>query len=129
MQNLVQSLQDALVAKKYANTSELFDVLDELCSYLPDSIKEKYLSSLDRLRLEYLRSKMSGRPGLMAIVEELRKKHPEEFAEFDETKELTEEMIIKTFIYMNTLTKELPDKNISSLLGKHLDQAIRTIRD
>ena len=55
--------------------------------------------------------------------------HPEEFADFDETKELTEEMIIKTFIYMNTLTKELPDKNISSLLGKHLDQAIRTIRD
>lgn len=129
LQNLVQSLQDALVAKKYANTSELFDVLDELCSYLPDSIKDKYLSSLDRLRLEYLRSKMSGKPGLMTIVEELRKKHPEEFAEFDETKELTEEMIIKTFIYMNTLTKELPDKNISSLLGKHLDQAIRTIRD
>ena len=129
LQNLVQSLQDALVAKKYANTSELFDVLDELCSYLPDSIKDNYLSSLDRLRLEYLRSKMSGKPGLMAIVEELRKKHPEEFAEFDETKELTEEMIIKTFIYMNTLTKELPDKNISSLLGKHLDQAIRTIRD
>ena len=129
LQSLVQSLQDALIAKKYENTSELFDVLDELCSYLPDSIKEKYLSSLDRLRLEYLRSKMTGKPGLMAIVEELRKKHPEEFADFDETKELTEEMIIKTFIYMNTLTKELPDKNIASLLGKHLDQAIRTIRD
>lgn len=129
LQNLVQSLQDALIAKKYENVSELFDILDELCSYLPESIKEKYLSSLDRLRLEYLRSKMSGRPGLMAIVEELRKKHPEEFADFDETKELTEEMIIKTFIYMNTLTKELPDKNIASLLGKHLDQAIRTIRD
>ena len=129
LQSLVQSLQDALIAKKYENTSELFDVLDELCSYLPESIKEKYLSSLDRLRLEYLRSKMTGKPGLMAIVEELRKKHPEEFADFDETKELTEEMIIKTFIYMNTLTKELPDKNISSLLGKHLDQAIRTIRD
>lgn len=129
LQNLVESLQDALVAKKYANTSELFDVLDELCSYLPDSIKDKYLSSLDRLRLEYLRSKMSGKPGLMSIVEELRKKHPEEFADFDETKELTEEMIIKTFIYMNTLTKELPDKNISALLSKHLDQAIRTIRD
>ena len=129
LQSLVQSLQDALISKKYENTSELFDVLDELCSYLPDSIKEKYLSSLDRLRLEYLRSKMTGKPGLMAIVEELRKKHPEEFADFDETKELTEEMIIKTFIYMNTLTKELPDKNISSLLGKHLDQAIRTIRD
>ena len=129
LQSLVQSLQDALISKKYENTSELFDVLDELCSYLPESIKEKYLSSLDRLRLEYLRSKMSGKPGLMAIVEELRKKHPEEFADFDETKELTEEMIIKTFIYMNTLTKELPDKNISSLLGKHLDQAIRTIRD
>ena len=129
LQNLVQSLQDALIAKKYENTSELFDVLDELCSYLPDSIKDKYLSSLDRLRLEYLRSKMSGKPGLMAIVEELRKKHPEEFADFDDSKELTEEMIIKTFIYMNTLTKELPDKNISSLLGKHLDQAIRTIRD
>ena len=129
LQSLVQSLQDALISKKYENTSELFDVLDELCSYLPESIKEKYLSSLDRLRLEYLRSKMTGKPGLMAIVEELRKKHPEEFADFDETKELTEEMIIKTFIYMNTLTKELPDKNISSLLGKHLDQAIRTIRD
>ena len=129
LQNLVQSLQDALIAKKYENVSELFDILDELCSYLPDSIKDKYLSSLDRLRLEYLRSKMSGKPGLMAIVEELRKKHPEEFADFDETKELTEEMIIKTFIYMNALTKELPDKNISSLLGKHLDQAIRTIRD
>ena len=129
LQSLVQSLQDALIAKKYENTSELFDVLDELCSYLPESIKDKYLSSLDRLRLEYLRSKMSGKPGLMTIVEELRKKHPEEFADFDDTKELTEEMIIKTFIYMNTLTKELPDKNISSLLGKHLDQAIRTIRD
>ena len=129
LQNLIQSLQDALIAKKYENISELFDVLDELCSYLPESIKDKYLSSLDRLRLEYLRSKMSGKPGLMTIVEELRKKHPEEFADFDETKELTEEMIIKTFIYMNTLTKELPDKNISSLLGKHLDQAIRTIRD
>lgn len=129
LKNLVESLQDALVAKKYANTSELFDVLDELCSYLPDSIKDKYLSSLDRLKLEYLRSKMSGKPGLMSIVEELRKKHPEEFADFDETKELTEEMIIKTFIYMNTLTKELPDKNISALLSKHLDQAIRTIRD
>ncbi len=129
LKNLVESLQDALVAKKYANTSELFDVLDELCSYLPDSMKDKYLSSLDRLRLEYLRSKMSGKPGLMSIVEELRKKHPEEFADFDETKELTEEMIIKTFIYMNTLTKELPDKNISALLSQHLDQAIRTIRD
>ena len=129
LQNLIQSLQDALIAKKYENISELFDILDELCSYLPESIKDKYLSSLDRLRLEYLRSKMSGKPGLMAIVEELRKKHPEEFADFDETKELTEEMIIKTFIYMNALTKELPDKNISSLLGKHLDQAIRTIRD
>lgn len=129
LKNLVESLQDALVAKKYANTSELFDVLDELCSYLPDSIKDKYLSSLDRLKLEYLRSKMSGKPGLMSIVEELRKKHPEEFADFDETKELTEEMIIKTFIYMNTLTKELPDKNISALLSQHLDQAIRTIRD
>lgn len=129
LKNLVESLQNALVAKKYENTSELFDVLDELCSYLPDSIKDKYLSSLDRLKLEYLRSKMSGKPGLMSIVEELRKKHPEEFVDFDETKELTEEMIIKTFIYMNTLTKELPDKNISALLSQHLDQAIRTIRD
>lgn len=129
LQGLVQSLQDALIAKKYENTSELFDVLDELCSYLPDSIKDRYLSSLDRLRLEYLRSKMTGKPGLMTIVEELRKKHPEEFADFDDTKELTEEMIIKTFIYMNSLSKELPNKNISSLLTQHLDQAIRTIRD
>lgn len=129
LKNLVASLQDALVAKKYANTSELFDVLDELCSYLPDSIKDRYLSSLDKLRLEYLRSKMSGKPGLMCIVEELRKKHPEEFKDFDENIELTEEMIIKTFIYMNSLVNELPSKNISSLLSEHLNQAIRTMRD
>lgn len=54
------------------NRARLLDYLDGLANSLPNEKRQEYLQSDARLRLEYLRARMAGRPGLKHDLERYR---------------------------------------------------------
>lgn len=128
-EELLQSLKNAAIEKKYKKTTTLFNVLDDMCSYLPSSTKDDYLSSLEKLKLEYLRHKLSGKPGLLAVAEALRNKGFVIGSSMDSEVEVSPKTIKNTLVYMKSLIDILTDKSISSILDEKIDHIIRMILD
>lgn len=73
----IPAMSDMLVddetAHTYKELRELFIYLRSLCDTLPPLERELFLSSTVRMQLDYLIQKVSGRPGLLAVVNNLHR--------------------------------------------------------
>jgi len=126
-------LNDNDLAAEYSQELELFKTLSVLSNFLPDSEKYSFNSCRMRMKIEYIISKMSGKPGLLETAESLIKSEVlgDEFnsqLEFDrEDTEVTNEMIRTVILTMKKLSDSLEDKNIATALSVSADGILEQI--
>lgn len=125
-------LSDDDLALKYSKEISLLKHLKVLCEYLPNDEKITFASGRIRMLIDYLLSKMSGRPGLLLTAESLLKSGilGEEYrvqliSECED--ELNNEMIRRVLIYMKKLSESLEDFGLASALRACADGTLEKI--
>lgn len=121
-------LNDKNLAEKYSAEIGLFEKLYSMKDYLPDDKKEEFMKSETRLLLEFLINNLSGKPGIFAISETLRKSgmFAGEYSEITpESQSLSgKELVYKVFGYIKDLIKDIEDKNLAESMQNYIDKLL-----
>lgn len=121
-------LNDKNMAEKYSAEIGLFEKLYSMKDYLPDDKKEEFMKSETRLLLEFLINNLSGKPGIFAISETLRKSgmFAGEYSEITpESQSLSgKELVYKVFGYIKDLTNDIEDKNLAESMQNYIDKLL-----
>ena len=122
-----QLLENPVMPEENTAILGLFQELKRLCEYLPQEEKNGFNSSMKALQMEYIISKLSGKPGLMELAENIREKGLVEVpAERYDIVERFDELAASARIMnvMRPFVQQLPDKNNSSLLDDSLQHLL-----
>ena len=121
-------LNDKNLAEKYSSEIGLFEKLYSMKDYLPDDKKEEFMKSETRLLLEFLINNLSGKPGIFAISETLRKSgmFAGEYSEITpESQSLSgKELVYKVFGYIKDLINDIEDKNLAESMQNYIDKLL-----
>ena len=121
-------LNDKNMAEKYSAEIGLFEKLYSMKDYLPDDKKEEFMKSETRLLLEFLINNLSGKPGIFAISETLRKSgmFAGEYSEITpESQSLSgKELVYKVFGYIKDLINDIEDKNLAESMQNYIDKLL-----
>ncbi|MBQ5848341.1 MAG: tetratricopeptide repeat protein [Treponema sp.] len=121
-------LNDKNLAEKYSSEIGLFEKLYSMKDYLPDDKKEEFMKSETRLLLEFLINNLSGKPGIFAISETLRKSgmFAGEYSEITpESQSLSgKELVYKVFGYIKDLIKDIEDKNLAESMQNYINKLL-----
>lgn len=125
-------LSDDDLALKYTKEISLLKHLKVLCQYLPNDDKLAFASGRVHMLIDYLLSKMSGRPGLLLKTQSLLKSGilGEEYRVqliSDCEDELNNEMIRRVLVYMKKLSESLEDFGLASALRACADGTLEKI--
>ena len=115
----LQNVVNAPVKKDFRDAADMFKTLRTLSSSLPQVQKDAFFNSLNKLKLDYVIERLSGKPGLLSAASAIRKTGGIAGIKTDNKPSL-----LKTMTYMRTLIKSLPDASQSWLLGKEVDKLI-----
>ena len=122
-----QLLENPVMPKENTAILGLFQELKRLCEYLPQEEKNGFNSSMKALQMEYIISKLSGKPGLMELAENIREKGLVEVpAERYDIVERFDELAASARIMnvMRPFVQQLPDKNNSLFLDDFLQHLL-----
>ncbi len=108
-----------------ADPVELLGYLENLTQYLPDEKQKAFNESEMKLKIETLKAKMNGRPGLVQIIEKKYGKGDT----VEKTEVISRDKVASTFEFMNTLTDFLPDKSVSSTIKQKIDHILSKMKD
>ena len=128
-------LEDEDKAAVNAPKIEMFKKLISLSDYLPEEEKENFLVGKQRMQMEYLISKMSGKPGLLKTSQSLRKAGVLNVVNSTDTANATESeengisnhTIKKVISTMKKLSLDLQDKNLAKALCNSADNVLEKI--
>ena len=115
----LQNAVNAPVKKNFRDAADMFKTLRNLSSSLPPVQKDAFFNSLNKLKLDYVIERLSGKPGLLSAASAIRKTGGIAGMKSDNKPSL-----LKTMSYMRTLINSLPDASQSWLLGKEVDKII-----
>ena len=125
-------LSDDNLALKYSSEISMLKRLKTLCEYLPDDEKVNFASGRIRMLIDYLLSKMSGKPGLLLTTKSLLKSgvlgneyRVQLISECED--ELSNEMLRRVLTYMKKLSESLDDFGLSAALRACADGALEKI--
>ena len=69
--SIVAAIANKDVAEEFSTSLDMFHKLREMLEYLPPAKKKQFMTSRNRLMLDYIIAKLSGKPGLFATVSAL----------------------------------------------------------
>lgn len=125
-------LSDDELALKYSKEISMLKRLKTLCEYLPAEEKVAFASGRIRMLMDYLLSKMSGKPGLLLTTQSLLKSgilgneyRVQLISECED--ELNNELIRRVLIYMKKLAESLEDFGLAAALRACADGALEKI--
>ena len=128
IENILKNDEDEL---KYEEEIELFKKLKVLISYLPEEERKSFTSCKMRLLMEYLISKMSGKPGLLNTSIALLKSGilGDDFKYQLETKkeDISNEMIKKVLESIKNLAIYLEDKELFEIIQISIETLLERI--
>lgn len=128
IENILKNDEDEL---KYEEEIELFKKLKVLISYLPEEERKSFTSCKMRLLMEYLISKMSGKPGLLNTSIALLKSGilGDDFKYQLETKkeDISNEMIKKVLESIKNLAIYLEDKELLEIIQISIETLLERI--
>jgi hypothetical protein len=101
----------------------LLDYLSDLTRSLPDQKRSEFLSSDVRLKLEYLKSRLRGEPGLKRDVERFAPAAPPA-----SSVALTPKRLTDTLTYISTMSGFHPDAGIGMALKSRVAVVLERIR-
>ena len=120
-QEEMNSNPDAFIVDEKLAEVDLFKKLLSLSEYLPEDKKDGFLKGKARMQMEYLISKMSGKPGLLKTVMSLS---APETNEENSTGEYSEENLRSVLQTMKKLSQSLEDKSLSESLCGCVDSVL-----
>ncbi|QTQ13416.1 tetratricopeptide repeat protein [Treponema parvum] len=111
---------------------KLFQRLQMLSSCLPPEKKSVFMESMDRIRMDYVVSKLEGRHGLLATAQEIRGSDPtlEQSTEEAHDPELSGAGLTSAVLdIMSEMSDELTDKTLTAALNTILKEAKENLKD
>ena len=126
--DIVRGLEDRAMFFRFKNYLEMFKSLRKMLEYLPDTKREEFLSSENRILLDYIISKLAGRPGLFATVQGLFSsgiihENPALKGSGNNGVELTKEV----FANLRRLSDCLDDETLRIALNSKNDELLRKL--
>ncbi len=107
------------------NPADLLGYLEDLTRYLPEKKRKNFEESEMKLKIETLKAKMSGKPGLVQIIKEKYRKSDT----LEEKEGISKDKIESTFKFMNNLTEYLPDKTVGMTIKNKIDHILIMMKD
>ncbi len=126
-------LNDNDLAAEYEDELELFKTLRVLSNFLPEGEKYSFNSCRMRMKIEYIISKLSGKPGLLETAESLIKSgvlgdEYNSLLEYNkDDSEITNEMIRTVILTMKKLSEYLEDEDLRTALSVSADGILEQI--
>ena len=135
LEKIERILSDDSVAEEYKDEIELFKKIKVFSQFIPESEKNSFVSNRMRLVIEYIISRMSGKPGLLNTATALIKSGVlgEEYLSHLQNKEvysdtqLPNSLLYKVIMDMKNLSKFLEDKALVSAMEASLDNILERI--
>ena len=111
---ITRLLENKELLEKHGDLVGLFHEMKRLCEFLPKAKREGFHAGMKRMQMDYIISKLSGKPGLMTVAESLRDKGlvsvPDE--KYDIVERFDEPAVSARVIgLMRPLVQQLPNKN------------------
>ncbi len=125
-------LENPSSPEENADIIGLLQELKHLCEYLPQEKKAGFHSSMKLLQMEYIISRLSGKPGLIKIAESIREKGLVEVpAERYDIVERFDESAVsaRVMTLMRSLVQQLPDKDNALVLDGSLQQLLNRLSE
>ena len=119
-------LENKELLERHGDVVQLFREMKLLCEHLPQVKREGFYAGMKRMQMDYIISKLSGKPGLLEVAETLRDKGlvrvPAE--KYDIVERFDEPAVSARVIsLMRPLVQQLPDKDDAL----SLDSSLRNI--
>lgn len=137
---VVAMLQQKKKLDEYKDTLLLFRSIKELANALPEEQLNTFMASKIRMQLEYIISKLSGKPGLIATVNALKKavektegkevedQEQEKMEEVDESDvEINVDEAEAVIAELGMLAMSLEDKNLAQALTETADDVLQKL--
>lgn len=125
--NIVGAIEDRKILYRFRPYLELFITLRDMLEYLPEEQKEEFYASRTRILLDFVISRLSGRPGLFAtstalLHSGLLHENPQKKGSENEGVELASEVFNNLRNLAGSLKdeflKDAMDKEVSALMEK-----------
>jgi hypothetical protein len=99
--------------------ADLLDYLGKLSDYLPEREKKRFRGSTERLAMESLKARLSGRKGLRQKV--AAAKHP---TVSRRDTPMTRSRVVDTFSYLRDLAAWHPDKAVGAAMRDRIESIV-----
>jgi len=125
-------LNDSQKALENSEKIEMFKALRVLGSYLPESDKNSFQSCRNRMMIDYIIAKMSGKPGLLQTAQALINTGVlgDEYSDRitgEDSEEISNEMIKNVLIAMKNMASNLTDKELAQSLCSTADNILERL--
>ena len=135
LEKIERIISDDSIAEEYKDEIELFKKIKVFSQFIPESEKNSFLSNRMRLVIEYIISRMSGKPGLLNTATALIKSGVlgEEYLSHLQNKEvysdsqLPNSLLYTVIMDLKNLSKFLEDKALVSAMEASLDNILERI--
>lgn len=127
LSEIEDAITDRSAAEKYKKTADMFRQLRDLADYLPEDKKAEFLRGEARLKLEWVISRLEGKPGLMAVSEAWRKDFDLEspFSEPEAAKENHGMELVRYVLdHMKGIIGSMDDLYLAGCLGSKVESLI-----
>ena len=126
------AFKDSNAAEENHDLLKLFETLLSLSEFLPQEKKALFKASKNRIQLEFVISRLAGRPGLLAAAQELRKTSPISPESHEETAavELSGQDLTNAVLDMIAgLSANVKDASLSSALDRFCSEARNAVNE
>ena len=127
---MIDAINDKDAAEKYKASAALFIRLRSMVEFLPQKEKDDFFHSRERIKLEYIIARLTGKPGLLAVSEVCHSddalSNPLDAQASVEGKQGTQ-LAASVFAYMRSLVRELPDEGLATALDKEVAEVLEKI--
>ena len=103
----------------------MFEDLRNLCAWLPLDIQEDFSNSIDKLRLDYLIEKLSGKGGLLKNLVE-KSSDSGVFGRAEDSS-IQKDVLCKTMEYLQSLVAFLPNQQQAAILSRETGKVLERL--
>ena len=126
--NIIAAIEDRSVIYRFRAFLSMFKTLREMLEYLPAGQRHEFMTSRNRLLLDYVISKLSGKPGLFATTKALLRsglihENPENKPSEKDGIELVKEVLGN----LRELSGHLEDETLRTVISNEADELEKVI--
>ena len=126
--SIIAAIEDRSLLYRFRAFLSMFKSLREMLEFLPEAQRREFMTSQNRLLLDYVISKLSGKPGLYATTKALLRSgliHENKSAKPSEKEGI--ELVKEVLVDIKDLTASLEDETLRIVLNNEADSLAKAI--